>query len=168
MWRSLPDIAVASSLISTFALSLSPFIPTFQNSTSLGALSPNLPRSGNIACSGRFYGYGLNPESCENAWEKIRQTTAIHYYHNRPSSGSVKPPDIALPVRYLSDDGICAIDIKSPKVGKSGDSTNGLQIAENAELLLNRCVKLQRRGGSIASFSMSTLYLRLLRGCKGL
>ena len=167
MRRFSPAVAVACSLVSTFALSLSQFIPILQNSTSLVALSANSTGSGYIACSGRFCDYRPVSESCENAREKIRQTPITHDYRNRPNRGSVAPLDIGLPVRYLSDNGIFAELISKARTARVGI----LQIIFKLPRTLgfsSKDVSNMKDFGSIAGFSMSTLYQRLLRRCKGL
>ncbi|KAL8820921.1 MAG: hypothetical protein Q9191_007417 [Dirinaria sp. TL-2023a] len=59
---------------------------------------------------------------------------------------------MALPVRYLSDDGICAIDVTSgPQSGRDvrADITTGVQIAGVARLILDKCVRDTGTGGSV-------------------
>ena len=49
--------------------------------------------------------------SCTNAWEKIPQDSETYTYGLRADIAAGANLDVGLPVRYLSDDGLCAIDI---------------------------------------------------------
>ncbi|KAL9023010.1 MAG: hypothetical protein Q9180_008440, partial [Flavoplaca navasiana] len=68
-------------------------------------------------------------------------------------------PDRTTPIRWLSDDGICAIDLKlDPKRFPSGqrdtgDDAYGDSIIEAARYVLDTCVKQTNRGGRINRFS---------------
>ena len=149
-------IAVFSLFTSSIALSLPPSISISQNRTTLdNAPSANLTARGKPYCSSVHYGRDLSRESCENAWVKIGQSATRRTYLIRPRSTGehVVPPDIALPVRYLSDDGNCAIDVKI-KSGSTEDSASGLQIAEQAGEVLDTCLHRADIGGSITGFSM--------------
>ena len=57
------------------------------------------------------YGTGLTMTSCTNAWEKIPQDSETCTYGLRADIAAGAHLDVGLPVRYLSDDGLCAIDI---------------------------------------------------------
>ena len=110
-------------------------------------------------CSGLRYGYDLKAISCENAWNKIdRSTRSIRYIRHRSPASSES--DVQLPMRYLSDDGICAIDIVLDRwhAGplRGWDISTGLMISEKAHRLLNECVGLRHgEGGKIGHFSKS-------------
>ena len=58
------------------------------------------------------------------------------------------------PIRYLSDDGICAIDIQfHTGEGAIGDTSNGEIISWYAKTILRDCVAKEQRGGAIHGFS---------------
>ena len=149
-------IAICSLLTFSIALSPPPWVSTSQNRTTLNnAPSANLTTRSRPHCSGIYYGYDLNKESCENAWAKIDQSATSGTYHTRPRSTGehVDPPDVVLPARYLSDDGVCAIDVKI-KPGSTWDVTSGLEIAAQAGKILDSCLHRADIGGSITGFSM--------------
>lgn len=54
---------------------------------------------------------------------------------------------IPLPFRYLSDDGLCAIDVRL-RQGLAEGTTNGLAISEQAGAILVECVHVQKEGGT--------------------
>ena len=160
MQRLLQTIPICSFLGTTVALSLPPSISISQNMTALHAPSTNLTVPGSPYCSSYHYGHDLNLESCENAWEKISKSRVPQKYRKRPhgTAKPIKPLDMALPVRYLSDDGICAIDIISKRVhGRDPptDVATALQISGYAGLILDKCVHgEQNKGGSITGVGM--------------
>ena len=45
-----------------------------------------------------------------------------------------------VPIRYLSDDGLCAIDVELAKRSE-GDTTSDGDIVETAEAILHQCVE---------------------------
>lgn len=112
-----------------------------------GRLRPGAP-----SCSGPRYGRGLDWQSCLTAWAKIprtakRTTYGAHIYRGLK--------DVTAPYRYLSDDGLCAIDITlsiQTDLGSLGwDVTTGLGLSERAEALLRQCVVVGL-GGAIRDF----------------
>ena len=144
----------------TATLSLPPPTSLLQNSTAFYSPYANFTASNNLRCDSRWYGEDLSVVSCENAWKKISQSTASQVYRTRSNSAfaPVKPPEIAMPVRYLSDDGVCAIDIKgNPTSRKIWDVASDRRISETAKLVLNECVIERKLGGSFASIGMSPL-----------
>ena len=56
------------------------------------------------------------------------------------------PPKWRVPIRYLSDDGLCAIDVELAKRSK-GDTTSDADIVEIAESILHQCVEAHGEGG---------------------
>ena len=70
----------------------------------------------------------------------------------------LRPPGrfnaIFLPLRYLSDDGHCAIDV-SLKDGHYSDVGNGIGIYHAAQRVIQQCLKT-RTAGFAADFSKST------------
>ena len=55
-------------------------------------------------------------------------------------------------MRYLSDDCLCAIDVRN-SLRHDGDVTTGLQISAQADRLLEFCVDGKKEGGEIRGFS---------------
>ena len=98
--------------ISTLSL-LPPLSLISANSTTLNgysneSFSSPTSKSG-IVCS-KVYGLDLSTDSCNNAWEKISRTpNSRRFIPRKTDSGKVTPDDVSLPLRYLSDDGACAI-----------------------------------------------------------
>lgn len=74
------------------------------NQTSIDLAS----RSG-VLCK-KIHGEDLNAGSCRNAWQKIRCTSHTQWFIPRSREpGEASYNNVLIPVRYLSDDGICAI-----------------------------------------------------------
>ena len=142
-------------LTSTFALSLPPPITISPNANNI-LKPPNTAirnlTAGRTVCGSR-YGTSLSEYSCQNAWLKIDRYSSIpESFRPRPTSS-----ETPLPIRYLSDDGMCAIDIVNTD-GTSGDITTGMEIAQQAKLLVDRCVRWENKGGFINRFSMCSLH----------
>ncbi|KAL9580458.1 MAG: hypothetical protein Q9203_006293 [Teloschistes exilis] len=104
-----------------------------------------------VACTPNTTDESLSTFSCGNAWHKIVRTTPPVIYSPRPGTG--KAGDVSLPVRYLSDDGLCAIDINVAQ-GKRGDVSNGLSIARAADEIIRTCVPRQSMSGEKVGFSI--------------
>ena len=141
-------------LASTFALSLPP--PITISPDAINLLKPlntafrNLT-AGRTLCVSR-YGTGLSEASCQNAWLKIDRHSLIpESFRPRPTSS-----ETPLPIRYLSDDGTCAIDIVNTD-GISGDISTGMDMAQQAKLLIDRCVHGEKKGGLVTRFSTCSL-----------
>lgn len=66
-----------------------------------------------LSCSVQYGNFQpVDVDSCTNALEKIPQTADPHTYIRRHRGARPTPSgNIPLPIRYLSDDGICAIDV---------------------------------------------------------
>ncbi len=137
---------------SAFAITLPLLIPVFQptndtNNHVHGTLS-NLTEI-SPDCN-KVYGSDLKEESCRNAWDKIdRFSTTVKKFvpHYQVTAG-----DVQVPIRYLSDDGICAIDILFKKAS-GGDFSTDRAISQHARMVIDQCVLLLRKGGTITSFS---------------
>ena len=141
-------------LTSTFALSLLPPITISPDANNLfkplSSAFRNLTAGGTV-CMSRL-GTGLSEVSCQNAWLKIdRHSSLPESFRQRPTSSNTP-----LPFRYLSDDGICAIDIVSSD-GTSGDVSTGMEIAQQVNLLIDHCVRKKHKGGHINYFSTYSL-----------
>ena len=105
-------------------------------------------------CDGNF-GTKLKQTSCINAWQKIpRNKTEVTF---RTRQG-VLTEDTPLPVRYLSDDGLCAIDlfdVLELSQGNLEDKTDSFTISEMAGVILTKCAIQQGIGGRIRIQSRS-------------
>lgn len=76
---------------------------------------------------------------------KIGRSTSPVALRNRdqgPLTG-----DVLLPVRYLSDDGLCAVDIITYLGNYAPQSTNSLNISQSAGAILAKCVYQSNVGG---------------------
>lgn len=104
-----------------------------------------------IYCTARL-GAFADPEACRNAWAKIDRTEGTELFSPRSESSTIPhPPWLALPLRYLSDDGTCAIDVRAVRA-KEGDISSGREISDTAFQVLDKCVG-SFRGGSYTAFS---------------
>ena len=93
--------------------------------------------------------------SCENALDKIGLSSVPQNFHSQGSSipGSLMRK---LPLRWLSDDGICAIQVQ-PAKGFVGDISTDGEISANAQWILDLCVRQKQRGGLLMDFGKLTL-----------
>ncbi len=83
------------------------------------------------------YGREINPNSCANAWKKIERSTTKRVFRTRQG---ILTEDEPLPVRYLSDDGRCAIEIDHLHDSYAEETSDGLSISEHAGAVLVKCV----------------------------
>ena len=162
LYNIISIFSILNSLSQAFYLpGLNPVYPILQESTNLTNIT--LPTSlsyGKLTCS-MSYGENLNYTSCFDAWKSIPRDSDIFYtYGSRKTTGSDPSLDFGLPVRYLSDDGSCAIDIRGKlrhdKDLVTGDTASNIQISEAAKVVLNRCVPAGE-GGQIYDFSQRNL-----------
>ncbi|KAI4237916.1 MAG: hypothetical protein LQ349_001483 [Xanthoria aureola] len=120
---------------------------------------------GEPTCSSRMYGGNLKPASCKNAWDKIERSSVPRRsgVHSAPDRQSF---DYLLPQRYLSDDGLCAIDVAIPQAqiaaGRRWDVATGLQLSNSARAVLESCVT-DGRGGVVGSFSTRNALIITIR-----
>lgn len=143
---------IAHSLLLVASLSSALLLPptNFISSNGSSPLGfPTTPRSNStsplfndlIHCNGQLYGSGLNKRSCENAWDKMgRSSTPQQWYPSQMRRTT------SLPIRYLSDDGLCAIDVKLAGSSR-GDISSELAIAGITESILLQCVEDRSRVG---------------------
>ena len=142
---------VSASLPPSLAL-LTTSIATLSNSTDLAVslngtvrapphIEPFCTRTGAPS-------FGMSEASCTNAWQKIDRSTITHVFRPR---GRGNREDFVTPIRYLSDDGICAIDVQLDS-GR-GDSSSLFVISWYAKMILDACVNKLGKGGSVRGFS---------------
>ena len=114
------------------------------------AFIPGVP-----VCSSPLYGSGLDSESCHNAYTKIPRIYEKIKYGALNYRGS---RDYVAPIRYLSDDGLCAIDVtlqlKKDHSQLGWDITTGIEISERVEQLLYYCVAIGI-GGAVKDYCES-------------
>lgn len=89
-------------------------------------------------CAGARYGYNLGRQSCLDAFISIPPDDITFHTYGARTHGDF---GVQLPYRFLSADGLCAIDIEVG-LGKSWDLSNWAEISEKAKLLVDRCVLL--------------------------
>lgn len=101
------------------------------------------------------WGIELNWSSCNNAWEQIPRDSELHFYGLRADIAAGAHLDMGLPIRYLSEDGLCAIDIRAQRGARlvTGDSATNIEVSEAAKTVLDDCVQERGKGGSISGFS---------------
>lgn len=85
--------------------------------------------------------------SCLNAMRKISPWTQPVIFGSR----TAKTKDIIVPLRYLSDDGLCAFDVTLMK-GTSGDVANGIGLLHAARDIWENCAIRSEIGGSTSGF----------------
>ena len=101
-----------------------------------------------VLCSWRRYGYYLSDDSCRNAWDKIGDSATPRKLHARPHGRGQQaeiPLMSRLPVRYLGDDGFCAIDVKLE--GGREDTSSDRAISAATDSVLLKCVERSGSGG---------------------
>lgn len=107
---------------------------------------------GDVQCNSARFGFPLRQHSCLNAWGKMPRTTQESTYSVRSRTGSA---DITVPIRYQSDDGLCAIDLRPrfSDVMPGGDIARSIDISNAVVRILQECVHGLGNGGSTAKFS---------------
>ena len=99
--------------IITFAFSLPPSISLADSNATgmydyVNQTSPGLAYHRGVRCI-ESYGKDLSVASCHNAWQKIQRSSNPQQFISTERSSRASPHDVVVPIRYLSDDGICAI-----------------------------------------------------------
>ena len=166
-----------NNFLATFVFLLAPastlFFPPFNSINSFSGNPANHTNydvdpilNDTFNCIPRAYGRDLNRDSCRHAWDKIEQTDTPRTFNSRPS-GRGQYPQIPiksrLPIRYLSDDGLCAIDLRMHSSSKRDTSTTRA-IAAAADLVLRNCVERVGWGGNSMVACESRNLLRLISG----
>lgn len=158
------------SLFSFISFSYTLFLPpsiSLSNNSSNGDSLPNEPASllnaTKIICSSAWYGSDPKEHSCLQAWGKMPRSNVLHTYGPR-GERTLENFDVTLPIRYLSDDGLCAIDLRQRGTLPfwTADTTSSLAISDNAKAVLDRCVSEKRTGGSTTVFSKHEILSLLL------
>ena len=92
--------------------------------------------AGYVECYGSRFGIDLSKQSCVDALGSLPVDITLRTFGQRDKG----PFDILLPRRYLSADGLCAIDISNAKRHPFGDSATSAEIQAGAHRLVNQCV----------------------------
>lgn len=146
-------ILFASSAV---ALLIPPPIVLSENLTVASSAADD--RAANISvydttkCLPKFYGVDLNVQSCMSAVEKIPRTIDQSVYGTRGFPGI----SIMIPMRYQSDDSLCAITLRlRNRDGTGRDVTRSIDVADAAQAVIKKCAVPSRSksGGSAHGFS---------------
>lgn len=143
---------------SVLALTIAPPVLLSGNLTDVSnfgnASASNLTASSNTRCAPATYGTDLRVESCANAMEKIPRTTLLYVYGTRGQPGT----EIIVPIRYQSDDGLCAIDLRPRKKGYAikNEITRPIDISDAAQRVIDQCVIGSRSKSGGYTFGFST------------
>lgn len=88
----------------------------------------------------------IRSDSCHNAWSKIGRSKVKHGFTSRQNGFNGDTP---LPLRYLSDDGHCAMELRQTDAagGKFQATIDDFTISEYAGAVLVKCVDIQKSGG---------------------
>ena len=107
-------------------------------------------------CQAARFGSNLNTESCWEAFGKMPAGPSMEDMHTYAPRDSQLRSDVKLPLRYLSDDGECAIDIgyNGPNQAPSVDETSDAVLEYNVGRLMTECVK-NGVGASVSQFGKS-------------
>lgn len=153
-------VAIYYLSVCKFTLALPLLVLQKQNSTDLNTRPVN-PVTVFPSCNA-FFGRDLSIESCLNAWGKIDRLAPPQAYGPRPGFPSRPTPGVlALPVRYLSDDGLCSIDLQKD-TRKMGDVVSSLLISQEARSIIDECVQYSKRGGTIHGLGNPLLLINVL------
>ncbi|KAL8893287.1 MAG: hypothetical protein Q9192_005412, partial [Flavoplaca navasiana] len=116
-------------------------------------------------CSKVRYGGSLRPLSCKNALDKIERSSVPKRYGLR-SSPAKDSFDYLVPERYLSDDGLCAIDVVIRQMqvsqGRKWDTANGIEISDAAWAVMRQC-GMYGDGGSVDRFTSRNALAIIMR-----
>ena len=162
-------VFLAFNYLSHAFLLPSPWMIT-QNSTILDEIfnstAANLTAPGR-KCKPKIYGHELSLGSCLNAWEKMPHDRSSNIYGLRRDIAAGARFDVGLPKRFLSDDGLCAIDIvakrDSERELRAGDSAKNIEVAQAAMVLIDQCVLNAGHGGYYNGFSSGNLLTVIVR-----
>ena len=148
--------SIFSTLFLILEISFSLLLPISGHNDSNNSLQNDTishPHPGNdtllssVRCGGSALGFDLSMNSCVNAWRKMGRSSDQHRLFPRPSGFFPSIPlKWRMPIRYLSDDGLCAIDVNLGKNSK-GDTTSDSDIARIAEAILYQCVEILGESG---------------------
>ena len=120
-------------------------------------LNTTLQYHGDTVCEPNYYGPDLDLASCVDALEKMNNSSIVQTYTSRRV---ILPSEIHLPIRYLSDNGICAIDINIREGFQvQADITSGEALVNATTAVIRTCVA-KNEGGVASGFSKPSLVIR--------
>ncbi|KAI4173471.1 MAG: hypothetical protein LQ348_006577 [Seirophora lacunosa] len=99
-----------------------------------------------LTCSGTRYGRNLRLASCLQIWGIMSAYTVPRSFGER-NTGDWDAP---LPFRYLSLDGLCAIDL-SHAAGTLGDTIAPVDLKEAARLIIQICIAVEPNEGGLVT-----------------
>ena len=102
-------------------------------------------------CDDTHYGRNLNPSSCRNVFNYMRRSDVQSTFSERHTG---RPNDIPLPIRFLSDDGLCFVQ-PLLKPGALTGLMSPTQLGQAAYTLLEKCVESRRSGGIAGTIGVS-------------
>lgn len=104
-----------------------------------------------LSCNGSLYRRDINLASCVEAYHKITSYTSPRSFGER-GTGDYDAP---LPYRYLSRDGLCAIDIAHAS-GIESDVIAPIDLKQAAEIIIRVCVSGKpSEGGLLTGLGMN-------------
>lgn len=98
-----------------------------------------------ITCDGRSYGRNLNLQSCIQVYTAMSSELSPKTFGKR---GTGDLWDAPLPFRYLSHDGLCAVDV-GIRADTVSDTVAPLDLKEAAQVLIGVCVATPPSEGGI-------------------
>ncbi|KAL8973880.1 MAG: hypothetical protein Q9197_001882 [Variospora fuerteventurae] len=114
-----------------------------------GITATSSPVSGyrgiSILCDGSQYRTGLEPLSCQDAVHQIPRDSK-HLRVVAPEQRGREHNDVTLPIRFISYDGLCTIDIVT-KDGVTSDTTSYYDLSRASISLEHACVAKNQVGG---------------------
>ena len=96
-------------------------------------------------CS-KSFGFNFQKDSCQKAWQKIERSSQPQVLRRREGALTNDTP---VPIRYLSDDGTCAVDVDIFPPGIAETTSDGLTISNLAGGILVKCVYQLGEGGTV-------------------
>ena len=99
-----------------------------------------------ISCDGRLYGRNFNLASCLQINHAMSSETRPKTFGKRGAGNW----DVPLPYRYLSHDGLCAVDV-GIRAGQTFDTVSLLDLKEAASWLIRVCVSVEPSVGGLYS-----------------
>ncbi|KAM0797607.1 hypothetical protein BDR22DRAFT_975124 [Usnea florida] len=146
---SLTALGAQTLLLIVVAHSVSSASLLLQNITNATSIH-NITASSVVLCDPNL-GVDLDKESCDNAIRKIERATGPVTFGERGTGNW----DIVLPYRFLSDDGLCTVDVKSA-AGHQPDVYTWGGVSRNAFRILDKCVGDQAvtTGGAVLNLGL--------------
>ena len=160
-------VARSSAFLLPPSLSLTTHPIQLTNSSDVPSTNgSHLPLNGTrLKCTPGYYGTDLDWNSCEAAWDKMPRSRAAKTYVSRNLRNPITSA-IRLPLRYLSDDGACAIDVDQKRTASRhiSDITTPNTLANRAADVIVGCVHSRRWGGYVQNFCMCKFFYLALDG----